>query len=76
MTLMTLTIIQNGEREKIPIEYSKLQKMCCFYEALENGWSIQKTENKYIFTKPGCEKKEMKDFLQIHFNKTLEILKK
>ena len=37
--------------EKINIDNFELQKMIFINNALEQGWKIEKTDNKYIFTK-------------------------
>ena len=36
-----------------------LQKMNFIFNALENGWTVQKNENQFIFTKPHEGKKEV-----------------
>ena len=58
--------------EKINMDSKEIEKMICFYKAIENGWTAKKENNKYVFTKLGCEKKEMKDFLQNHFNNSIQ----
>lgn len=37
--------------EKIKLDSIFLQKMIFINNALEQGWKIEKTDNKYIFTK-------------------------
>ena len=52
----------------------KLQKMVFLYNALENGWTIKKKRNLYIFTKNHEGKKEvylddyLKSFMKENFN--------
>ena len=36
---------------ELNIDYIKLQKMAFLYNALENGWTIKKQNEVYIFTK-------------------------
>tara|TARA_B100001059_G_C17795431_1_gene562760 strand:+ start:1510 stop:1755 length:246 start_codon:yes stop_codon:yes gene_type:complete len=43
----------------IDISYVKLQKMALLYNALEDGWSIKKNKDYYIFTKNHEGKKEV-----------------
>ena len=47
------------ENEKsLEIDKIKFQKMVFLYNALDNGWSIKKTENSYIFKKTMKAKKK------------------
>ena len=41
------------------VDLHKNAKMVFLYNALENGWQIKKTNNKYIFTKKHEGKKEV-----------------
>jgi hypothetical protein len=41
------------------IDYISFQKMKFLYNALENGWSIVKKEDKYIFNKKHEGEKEI-----------------
>lgn len=43
----------------LDISYVKLQKMALLYNALEDGWSIKKNKDYYIFTKNHEGKKEV-----------------
>ena len=55
---MDITI--NLENEKsLEIDKIKFQKMVFLYNALDNGWSIKKKENSYIFKKNHEGKKEV-----------------
>jgi hypothetical protein len=45
----------------VSLEIQKFQKMVFLYNALENGWSIKKRKDKYIFTKNHEGKKEVFD---------------
>ena len=48
------------ENEKsLEIDKIKFQKMVFLYNALDNGWSIQKKQNSYIFKKNHEGKKEI-----------------
>ena len=60
--------------EKLSIDYVTLQKMAFLYNTLENGWTIKKNENKYIFTKKHEGEKEimldsyLRRFVEEHFD--------
>ena len=47
------------ENKKIKIDIILFKKMNLIYNALEEGWSIKKKENSYIFTKKHENKKEI-----------------
>ena len=50
----------NLENEKsLEIDKIKFQKMVFLYNALDNGWSIKKKQNSYIFKKNHEGKKEV-----------------
>jgi|TARA_B100000287_G_scaffold431503_1_gene488873 hypothetical protein len=48
-----------NEKEITNIDLIKLQKMTLLYNALENGWSIKKTDNCYVFKKKHNNEKEV-----------------
>jgi hypothetical protein len=60
--------------ETIQVNYLTLQKMAFLFNALENGWQIRKSKEKYIFTKKHEGKKEvfldsyLKRFVEENFN--------
>lgn len=49
----------NTHNKQIEIDKIKFQKMVFLYNALENGWSIKKRNDSYIFTKNHEGKKEI-----------------
>ena len=52
----------NLENEKsLEIDKIKFQKMVFLFNALDNGWSIKKRQDSYIFTKNHEGKKEIFD---------------
>jgi len=73
---MDLQIIFNNEGvvTKLDIDNLEIQKMLFLYNALEDGWKIEKDNNSYLFKKKHEEKKEyfsdsyLKDFIKTHFN--------
>jgi hypothetical protein len=64
--------LEMNENKKIDI--IKLHKMAFIYNALEDGWTIKKNNNNYIFTKNHKGKKEvyldsyLKNFIAEKFN--------
>ena len=46
---------------QVEINQIKFKKMVFLYNALDNGWSIKKKQNSYIFTKNHEGKKEIFD---------------
>jgi len=66
------------ENEKsLEIDKIKFQKMVFLYNALDNGWSIQKKQNSYIFKKNHEGKKEILNdtYLSIFMKDNLDINK-
>ena len=51
----------NEDNKQIEIDKMKFQKMVFLYNALDNGWSIKKRNNSYIFTKNHEGKREIFD---------------
>jgi|TARA_B100001121_G_C18344935_1_gene459724 hypothetical protein len=65
---MELTI-DDGEN-KMKIEFVKLQKMILLFNALEDGWTIKKKNENYVFIKKHNNEREiylesyLKDFMR------------
>ena len=61
--LMDIDIkITNNEKQlELEVDKIKFQKMVFLYNALDNGWSIKKRNDSYIFTKNHEGKKEIFD---------------
>ena len=57
------------------IDQIKFKKMVFLYNALDNGWSIKKKQNSYIFTKNHEGKKEIFDesYLSIFMKDNMNI---
>ena len=49
------------EDKQVDIDKIKFQKMVFLFNALDNGWSIKKRKDSYIFTKNHEGKKEVFD---------------
>jgi len=67
----------NDENKQIEIDQLKFQKMVFLYNALDNGWSIKKRNNSYIFTKNHEGKREIFDesYLSIFMKENADINK-
>ena len=73
---MDLQIVfnNNGTPTNLNINNLEIQKMLFLYNALEDGWKIEKENNSYLFKKNHEEKKEyfsdsyLKEFITTHFN--------
>jgi hypothetical protein len=68
----------NLENEKsLEIDKIKFQKMVFLYNALDNGWSIRKNQNSYIFKKNHEGKKEIlnENYLSIFMKDNADINK-
>jgi hypothetical protein len=67
-----LRALENLELDKI-----KFQKMVFLFNALDNGWSIKKRNESYIFTKNHEGKKEIFDenYLSIFMKDNMDINK-
>ena len=75
-SINTLTINKNLQ-ENLDISCIKLQKMGFLYNALENGWTIKKQADYYIFTKNHEGKKEvlLENYLKKFMMENLDINK-
>lgn len=75
--LMDIDIkITNNEKQlELEVDKIKFQKMVFLYNALDNGWSIKKRNDSYIFTKNHEGKKEVFDetYLSIFMKENVNI---
>jgi|TARA_B110000444_G_scaffold118949_1_gene111864 nucleoid-associated protein YejK len=71
-----MDIISNTNDVK-NFNYLTIQKMALIYNALEDGWTVKKKENKYIFIKNHRGKKEvyLDDYLKKFMTENLDINK-
>ena len=75
-TDIEINIKQNDlDLGQIEIDQIKFKKMVFLYNALDNGWSIKKKQNSYIFTKNHEGKKEVfdEDYLSIFMKDNMNI---
>lgn len=68
---INLNSLKDLENENIKIDVIKLQKMLILFNSIEQGWSIKKRDNSYVFSKPHENKKEvLEDSYLLKFMKT------
>jgi hypothetical protein len=60
-TTTDISIKIEKETRQIEIDQDKFKKMVFLYNALDDGWSIKKRRDSYIFTKNHEGKKEVFD---------------
>jgi hypothetical protein len=67
--------IQGTTADALEINRIKFQKMLFLYNALDNGWSIKKRKDSYIFTKSHEGKKEVfeESYLSIFMKDNMNI---
>lgn len=56
---MDIQIKVENKVSNVEIDKQKFQKMVFFYNALDDGWTIKKKNNTYIFSKKHEGKKEV-----------------
>lgn len=69
--------IKFRDLENLELDKIKFQKMVFLFNALDNGWSIKKRNESYIFTKNHEGKKEIFDekYLSIFMKDNMDINK-
>ena len=55
---------------KVKVDLLQFQKMGFIYNAIENGWTVKKRDNKYVFTKNKKGEKEV--FLDTYLRQFLK----
>jgi hypothetical protein len=58
---LTLNSLKDLEKENIKVDAIKFQKMLVLYNSIEQGWTIKKRNDSYVFTKHHENKKEIFD---------------
>jgi hypothetical protein len=63
--------LKDLENKNIKVDVIKFQKMLFLYNSIEQGWSVKKKNDSYVFLKPHENKKEvLEDSYLIKFMKT------
>ena len=56
---INLDSLKDLENENIKVDVIKFQKMLLLYNSIEQGWSVKKRNDSYVFTKNHEGKKEV-----------------
>ena len=56
---INLETLKDLENENIKIDVIKFQKMVLLFNSIEQGWSVKKRNDSYVFTKHHEGKKEV-----------------
>ena len=68
---INLESLKDLENENIKIDVIKFQKMLLLFNSIEQGWSVKKRNDSYVFTKNHEGKKEvLEDTYLMKFMKT------
>jgi predicted transposase YbfD/YdcC len=68
---INLDSLKDLENSNFKIDAIKFQKMLLLYNSIEQGWSVKKQNNSYVFSKKHEGKKEvLEDTYLIKFMKT------
>ena len=72
-----LDSLKDLENENIKIDVIKFQKMILLFNSIEQGWSVKKRNNSYVFSKNHEGKKEVleESYLLKFMNSTLDLSK-
>lgn len=74
---LKLDSLKDLENENIKVDVIKFQKMILLYNSIEQGWSVKKRENRYVFSKNHEGKKEVleESYLLKFMKSTLDLSK-
>jgi hypothetical protein len=74
---LNLDSLKDLENENIKIDVIKFQKMILLFNSIEQGWSVKKRNNSYVFSKNHEGKKEVleESYLLKFMNSTLDLSK-
>lgn len=74
---LQIILTYNDKSQKLKINNLEIQKMLFIYNALENGWKVEKEEDTFFFKKPHDDKKKYftDEYLKEFIQKQLSILK-
>jgi hypothetical protein len=68
---INLDSLKDLENENVKVDVIKFQKMLLLFNSIEQGWSVKKRNDSYIFTKNHEGKKEvLEDTYLMKFMKT------
>ena len=68
---INLDSLKDLENDNVKVDVIKFQKMLLLFNSIEQGWSVKKRNDSYVFTKNHEGKKEVfEDSYLINFMKT------
>jgi hypothetical protein len=68
---VNLDFLKDLENENVKVDAIKFQKMMLLFNSIEQGWSVKKRDDSYVFSKPHENKKEvLEDSYLLKFMKT------
>jgi hypothetical protein len=68
---INLETLKDLENENLKVDVIKFQKMLLLFNSIEQGWSVKKRNDSYVFTKNHEGKKEvLEDTYLMKFMKT------
>jgi len=68
---VNLDFLKDLENENVKVDAIKFQKMMLLFNSIEQGWSVKKRDESYVFSKPHENKKEvLEDSYLLKFMKT------
>ena len=68
---LNLDSLKDLENQNVKVDAIKFQKMLILYNSIEQGWSVKKKNDSYIFSKHHENKKEvLEDSYLLKFMKT------
>lgn len=68
---INLDSLKDLENDKVKVDVIKFQKMLLLFNSIEQGWSVKKRNDAYVFTKNHEGKKEvLEDAYLMKFMKT------
>ena len=68
---INLNSLKDLEKENIKVDAIKFQKMLLLYNTIEDGWSVKKNNDSYVFKKKHENKREiLNDSYLLQFMKT------
>ena len=56
---VNLDFLKDLENENVKVDAIKFQKMMLLFNSIEQGWSVKKRDDSYVFSKPHENKKEV-----------------
>jgi hypothetical protein len=56
---LNLDSLKDLENENLKVDVIQFQKMLLLFNSIEQGWSVKKRDNSYVFTKSHEGKKEV-----------------